>query len=665
MWKAKFLRVIECLKKKPGIVILLLPCLLVVTLYYISGKYSTLENYFPEKFYNPDYEIVDGYLVWSPKCHMLSENPMDNSISKYVKKKKFEPCSSKPLLTLIVKEADGNYSMVINSKAAKSYSKFICCWSSIVRVEPTKPLTDLWDSKINKSHCEDFDDRVRLPADIETVMVTCRSKDKPKNKKSNILYENIHAIVNPMKLKNYTDAPELNNKKISVLVLGIDSVSRLNFLRSLPQTGKYLRETGWTHLAGYNKMGDNTFPNLMAILTGQNSSAAYANCRPKEAYGLDNCSFLWYNFRRAGYVTAYGEDDSTLSTFNYQKTGFVDPPTDYYLRPYIVAAEKYLKAKHKYGSEYCTGPELAVDRIFNYALDFAVTFLDRPYFGFFWTNSVTHNDMNGASSLDSHLLDQLEYLERRGVFNNTLVIFLSDHGMRWGDIRNTFIGWYEERLPFVYLRIPDSLKNQNNEDSSLDIIQALKINEHRLTSPYDLYETLRDILERAGGKANSSSGCPNCQTLLKPVPYERSCEDAGVSPHWCTCTAFNPQSPTSKIAQQGAKTFLSYVESVIKDYKNHKGKRLCAKLKVKKIHRVNQIINLDNSTNSIPETTDTDKYFYLIELSPGGGLFETTVLFDKNGGSKMTEEEVSRINSYAKDSKCLDNGFKKYCYCIN
>lgn len=55
MREAKFLRAIECLKKKPGIVILLLPCLLIVTLYYISGKYSPLENYFPEKFYNPEY----------------------------------------------------------------------------------------------------------------------------------------------------------------------------------------------------------------------------------------------------------------------------------------------------------------------------------------------------------------------------------------------------------------------------------------------------------------------------------------------------------------------------------------------------------------------------------------------------------------------------------
>ncbi|CAG5108936.1 Protein of unknown function [Cotesia congregata] len=665
MREAKFLRAIECLKKKPGIVILLLPCLLIVTLYYISGKYSPLENYFPEKFYNPEYEIVDGYLVWNPKCHMLSENPMDGSISKYVKKKKFEPCSSKPLLSSIVKEADGNFTLVIDSKVASSYKKFICCWSSIIRTEPIKPLTGLWDSQVNKSHCADFDDRVQLPYDIETVMVSCRSKDKPKNKKSNILYENIHAIVNPAKLVNRTDFSEQNNNnnKISVLVLGIDSVSRLNFLRSLPQTSKYLRETGWTHLAGYNKMGDNTFPNLMALLTGKNSSSAYADCRPREAYGLDNCPFLWYAFQRAGYVTAYGEDDSTLSTFNYLKTGFVDPPTDYYLRPYVVAAEKFLKAKHKFGSEYCTGPELAVDRIFNYALDFAVTFLDRPYFGFFWTNSVTHNDMNGASSIDSHLLDQLEYLERHGVFNNTLVILLSDHGMRWGEIRNTFVGWYEERLPFVYLRAPDSLKNSTNFEN-LDIIQALKINEHRLTSPFDLHETLRDILARAGGKSNSSSGCPTCQTLFRPVPYERGCEDAGVSPHWCTCTAFNPQPPDSKIAQQGAKTFLSYIESVIKDYKNEKGKRMCAKLKVKKIHRVNQIVNFTN-TNITLETDDTEKYFYLIELSPGGGMFETTVLFNKNGDSKMTEEEVSRINSYAKDSKCLENGYKKYCYCIH
>ena len=176
------------------------------------------------------------------------------------------------------------------------------------------------------------------------------------------IYENVHAIPNPDKVRdrmlrtssllaaafNATSAnASALSRKLSVLMLGIDSVSRLNFMRSAPLTDRYLRDTGWIRFDGYNKMGDNTFPNLMAILTGQNQTQAYTLCKPTVPRMLDRCPFLWRNFRDAGYATAYGEDETALNTFNYLKLGFVQPPTDYYLRPYMLACEKLLKVKKR------------------------------------------------------------------------------------------------------------------------------------------------------------------------------------------------------------------------------------------------------------------------------------------------------------------------------
>jgi len=197
-----------------------------------------------------------------------------------------------------------------------------------------------------------------LPREVEVVYVSCKvKKSKPKMKmkntklSTNTVYENVHAILNPEKVReriDHNDSQSGNfSRKLSVLILGIDSVSRLNFCRAMPKTEKYLRETGWFGLKGYNKIGDNTFPNLMAILTGQTSQQAYSRCKPTIAYKLDNCPFLWHNFRNAGYVTAYGEDETILNTFNYLKVGFVEPPTDYYLRPYMLASEKLLKIKKR------------------------------------------------------------------------------------------------------------------------------------------------------------------------------------------------------------------------------------------------------------------------------------------------------------------------------
>lgn len=207
--------------------------------------------------------------------------------------------------------------------------------------------------------CENFTGQVALPREVEVVYVSCKSSKATKPKiraktakqaKPSTVYENVHAVLNPDVVHDRVDHStnqSTSPRKLSVLILGIDSVSRLNFYRTMPKTAKYLRETGWIGLKGYNKIGDNTFPNLMAILTGQSSQQAYSRCKPTVAYKLDNCPFLWHNFRNAGYVTAYGEDETMLNTFNYLKVGFVKPPTDYYLRPYMLASERLLKVKKR------------------------------------------------------------------------------------------------------------------------------------------------------------------------------------------------------------------------------------------------------------------------------------------------------------------------------
>lgn len=332
----------------------------------------------------------------------------------------------------------------------------------------------------------------------------------------------------------------------------------------------------------------------------------------------------------------------------------MDPPTDYYLRPYILASEE-LKIRRRFNAYYCTGPELSIDRVFKYAVDFAKTFLDTPYFGFFWTNSVSHDDLNGPSAIDSHFLAKLEDMEKGGVMNDSMVIILSDHGMRFGKIRDTSIGWYEERLPFIYLWVPEWFRQQHPED-----YQALIVNQNHLTSPYDLYETLRDVLIRAGGQAVPSSGCPDCISLFKPAPRERGCSDVGIAPHWCTCSTFQPISTTSTLAIEGANKFIEHMERIVSRYKTKTGTRLCMKPKLKKIHRVDQVLDFEKSSDVV-----ILKFFYLLEVTPGGGLFETTLRYHGSSNYTINDDEVSRINSYAESAKCLDQGYKQYCHCTS
>ena len=95
-------------------------------------------------------EPSSGYLVWNPKCHMLSKNPLDPSITKFVKREKFENCSNVEPLTRITRVSNGNNYLVINADLAKNYKQLSCCWAPIVRIIPSlemNPDKD-YDSKI-------------------------------------------------------------------------------------------------------------------------------------------------------------------------------------------------------------------------------------------------------------------------------------------------------------------------------------------------------------------------------------------------------------------------------------------------------------------------------------------------------------------------------------
>lgn len=70
-----------------------------------------------------------------------------------------------------------------------------------------------------------------------------------------LIYSNAHAIVRKKRPdKTEQNSQKLVRKPISVLMMGIDSISRLNLLRAMPITAQHLYDTGWFELKGYNKV---------------------------------------------------------------------------------------------------------------------------------------------------------------------------------------------------------------------------------------------------------------------------------------------------------------------------------------------------------------------------------------------------------------------------
>ncbi|XP_060528469.1 uncharacterized protein LOC132703314 [Cylas formicarius] len=403
-----------------------------------------------------------------------------------------------------------------------SESALNCCYSLLYR----NGTEEVPDEGVVTSQCIPF--RKKVPLQHHLVWVKCNLAYAP----TTLAYENIHQVITiTEEVERKGRSLKTRAQPISILFVVLDGVSRLNFVRTMPETRKYILENKFYEFKGYNKVHDNTFPNFMAWLSGMNLTDSIQVCKPKEVEGLSNCPLIWNTFRRSGYATAYAEDWSSISTFNYLKKGFKYPPTDYYFKPYIDATDG-LYIQYQDTMPFCTGPVSAGERILNLAEDFTRTMRGLPSFGVFWMNTFSHNNMNTTRKMDSRMKRFFETLKSDGVLDENVVIFLSDHGNRFGNLIGTPRGFFEERLPMNYISLPTWFRNKFTKES-----KNFQENANKLTSTYDLYVTLQHLIVLSGldYTIKTSRACSTCQSLFQELPVDRGCPHAGIPEKWCSC----------------------------------------------------------------------------------------------------------------------------------
>jgi len=605
----------------------------------------------------------DTFLVSSPNCQIPNLDPFHESIRTFVTLGEPIVCSNKSPLTYVTMASEGarQYLLKVNTTAMTDYAvkpeDVSCCYSVINRVnDPTgKKYYPNSDNIYSVTKCSDFKKELVLNSQEEFILVRCFQANDDGTTKD--IYKNTHAVV-PMKAdvelklnKTSTESSSMEEKRLSVLLLGFDSVSRLNLLRTMPKTVKYLRRSGWIEMSGYNKVAENTLPNFVAFLTGLSLDQLKNQCWASPHSNFDNCPFIWKEYSKLGYVTAYAEDDPRISTFNFQKTGFVSPPTDYYIRPFLMASGRKLPAEKRYSHSVCLGPTPTSEHIFRYTLDFATVFNTTPSFMMSWINNFSHSTNAIPEKTDERVVTFFHQLENTGAFNTTFIIFLSDHGMRFGDIRKTAIGWYEERLPFIYVWVPEWFKQKHP-----DIYNNLKTNSKRLTSPFDLHLTLREILrlsrqDKASLAVDKCPGCPKCRSLFSEVSEDRACEEAGIADNWCTCYHYRTISTNGKEPKAIALYALSKINEKLK--KAGKVAASCAELTLENVIDLKQKVSKDLQ----------EDFIVMFDTIPGGGTFEATV--HRSKGNFQLKGDVSRINMYGNNAECVDDAeLRLYCYCI-
>ncbi|XP_014294779.1 uncharacterized protein [Halyomorpha halys] len=436
--------------------------------------------------------------------------------------------------------------------------------------------------------------------------------------------------------------------EFDVLVVGLDSVSRLNFMRQLPKAYRLLTGSlDATVLIGFNKVGHNTFPNVVPMLTGRPLLEP-----PRSPF--KDWPFIWKDFARAGAATMYTEDLPDINMFDYLDDGIDEQPTHHYMHTFWLAVQS--SAFSKTSARLCLGSKPKHDIHFSYIKSFLKTYSENPKFLFSLINEPTHDFANTAGVLDDVLTDFLNTSYQEGLFSRSVVFVLGDHGNRLDSIRSTEVGKIEDFMPMVAVIVPPSANPLWK--------QHLKMNSNRFTSTYDLYATFAEILSTLGGfpgkPGNTServymhfSQPPRGVSLFKEIPLKRGCEDAAVPEWFCTCNNGIELKNTDIEARRAALAVVDHINDVLQNY------TLCETLEVGEIKAAKLFKDSDDHTNL--EIT-----FY---VNPSNALFQAGVKYTLDS---HYIGNLERINRYGSQAACL--GFealsknillKSICYCKN
>jgi len=421
------------------------------------------------EFYN--FHMGDMIETFSElECVIPDYDPFDPCVTKYLSTSRVIVCGQpQPYLTYL--DSDGfihlNETTIKNSgHEVKDYE---CHYSEIFR-------TNKSDDKFSLGIRQMFKETEKIHSSA-FVRVKCFLKP------ADLVYENVHVYVPPPSPELYTASRRKGNDvdHPSVLIFGVDSMSRLNFIRQLPRTYRVLTNVlDAVVFKGMTKTGDNTFPNMMALLSGINvhkrDNKSNTLSVHKPTY-FDDIPIVWGSFRAGGYATMYNEDAPSLSVFNFRASGFKYQPTDYYVRPFWLAMNSINSFTSRDSRCYGNTPKHIY--LLDYIEQFAARMKNHRYFAFTFLTLLSHDDLNEVQVADSDFEKMFLKMQREGQLNNTVVIVLGDHGHRFSAIRKTDIGRVEERMPFLAVSLPTEFK-----DRYPHLVEGLEQNNNTLLSWY-------------------------------------------------------------------------------------------------------------------------------------------------------------------------------------
>nr|XP_017006266.2 uncharacterized protein LOC108063629 [Drosophila takahashii] len=573
------------------------------------------------------------YFVSSSKCSMPFVDPFSSEALAILQPVKFKTCTNESDLFMLKYDMKlQQYRLRVNSavlsELSHSKNKISCKY---------REIDDGINVKAEEFVKKSFQQYAVLGRKSSGILAECHEEGKPLQ----IVQQDAFPLVQ-IPNKTPITSSQQQNKKPSIIMLGLDSLSRMNFKRTMPKTSGFLKDLGFLEMEGYNKVGDTLFSNLCAIFAGAHSDT---KC-------LKRFNSIWRMFKEAGYTTAFAEDILHSSIP-------LDILTDYQLNSLLTMVAETMSKFQRFGFEYCLGRRLSFSYLYDFCMQFAqrvIEELNQPAFGLFWSSTFTHNYPLGSISLDDKFMKYLEMMRRNRIFEPSIVIVLSDQGQKAGNLVELPDSFLEERLPMLHIYLPKWF-----QETYPKFAENLNRNRNRLTSPFDLHNTLRHLLQLNASSPEELptpiSYFPTSQSLFHLVPENRSCADAGIGMHWCTCNEF-VLLPNDGSSYYLAKVLVYHINQWML---RKKFNRFCQQIHLYDLDYVERKLIIDDSTYGQVKT-----YSLRIRTYPLDGVFEATIRYsrDLNDIVDFKSSDVSSMINYHNHSMCVDDRrAKKFCFC--
>ncbi len=296
-------------------------------------------------------------------------------------------------------------------------------------------------------------------------------------------------------------------------------------------------------------------------------------------------------------------------------------------------------------------------------LSFLNKFKEKKFFALAYYDVLTHDNQNGMSLMKKYIFDILEQLKKNQLIHKTMILLFSDHGTRVSSYVFSDHGFYEARLPFMYIILPKWFRKRHKEQSE-NLVQ----NSHMLSSNFDIYRTLLEIPQNVFQrrlKFKASASRTLGQSLFTAISSQRTCTLAGIPEQWCACVKLIRLPRNSTEGKTAGKRLIEEINQEL----HKKMPDKCLKYELKAVleaqsHGIQGIAKLD----SMKTVSSKQTILVTVEVLPSFARFRGWInLHQTNSRNNV---EIERLDSYGNQSHCVPDhpqlsSLRHKCLCLD